>query len=207
MNGLAGRFLADVAPFAALREPTLAAWNDLAQMVGDEGFTCIFATKVEEPDGWERMGGVPAVQMLSDDVVMKPSELEFLGLGAADVPEMLELVAEAQPGPFGPRTFELGGYIGHRVEGRLVAMAGQRFRCGDYTEISAVCTAGEFRGRGLGTALVLELIERIRGRGEKPFLNVAASNTNAIRLYESLGFKVRTESEAVFLRPPKPAGT
>jgi len=31
----------------------------------------------------------------------------------------------------------------------------------------------------------------IRDRGETPFLHAAASNTSAIRLYESLGFRLR----------------
>jgi len=202
IDGSAGRFHPDVAPFAALREPTAEAWDDLAKLTGDDGFACLFATKVSEPEGWERLGSVPAIQMLSDDVSTGPSAFEFIDLSAADVPEMLELVAEAQPGPFGPRTIELGEYIGHRVDGRLVAMAGERLRSGEYTEISAVSTATDFRGRGLATALMFELIDRIRDRGETPYLNVASSNTNAIRLYEALGFAVRTESEAVFLRPP-----
>ncbi len=199
----AGRFHPDVAPFAALREPTADAWDDLAQLTGDDGFACLFATTVSVPAGWERLGSVPAIQMTSDDVVTKSSSFEFVDLCAVDVPEMLDLVAEAQPGPFGPRTIELGDYIGHRVDGRLVAMAGERLRSGVYTEISAVSTANEFRGRGLATALMFELIDRIRSRGETPYLNLAASNTNALRLYEALGFKVRTDSEVVFLRPPK----
>jgi ribosomal protein S18 acetylase RimI-like enzyme len=203
INGSAGRFLPEVAPFAALREPTAGAWDELAQLTRDDGFACLFATKISVPEGWEQLGSVPAVQMTSDDVVTKASPFEVLDLGVGDVPEMLELVAEAQPGPFGPRTIELGDYIGHRVDGRLVAMAGERLRSGEYTEISAVSTANDFRGRGLATALMFELIDRIRGRGETPYLNVASSNTDAIRLYEALGFTVRTESEAVFLSPPK----
>ena len=202
LNGSAGRFHPDVTPFAAVREPTAEAWDDLAQLTRNDGFACLFATKVSEPEGWERLGDVPAVQMTSDDVVTTSSNVDLVDLGAADVPEMLELVAEARPGPFGPRTIELGDYIGHRVDGRLVAMAGERLRSGEYAEISAVSTANDFRGRGLATALMFELIDRIRGRGETPYLNVASSNTDAIRLYEALGFTVRTKSEAVFLRPP-----
>ncbi len=203
INGSAGRFHPEVTPFAGLREPTAEAWNDLAQLLGSDGIACLFATEVSVPEGWERLGSVPAIQMTTDDVVTKPSLFEFLDLRAADVPEMLELVAEAQPGPFGPRTIELGDYIGYRVDGRLVAMAGERLRSDEYTEISAVSTATEFRGRGLATAMMFELIDRIRNRGETPYLNLAASNTNALRLYKALGFKVRTESEVVFLRPPK----
>ena len=52
----------------------------------------------------------------------------LLELGDADVPEMLALTELTQPGPFGPRTHDLGRYIGIRVDGRLAAMAGERMR-------------------------------------------------------------------------------
>jgi hypothetical protein len=53
---------------------------------------------------------------------------EAVPLGVADVPEMLDLTARTKPGPFLPRTFELGTYLGIRRDGRLVAMAGERLR-------------------------------------------------------------------------------
>jgi predicted GNAT family acetyltransferase len=34
-------------------------------------------------------------------------------------------------------------------------------------------------------------MRRITERGERPFLHVAAGNTNAVRIYERLGFTVR----------------
>jgi hypothetical protein len=39
---------------------------------------------------------------------------------------MLALVARTEPGPFLPRTVELGGYLGIRHGERLIAMAGRR---------------------------------------------------------------------------------
>ena len=39
-------------------------------------------------------------------------------------------------------------------------------------------------------------------RGEVPFLHAAASNTNAIRLYEQLGFSLRRRPDFLFLRTP-----
>ncbi|MFG1886179.1 GNAT family N-acetyltransferase [Micromonospora sp. NPDC049102] len=67
---------------------------------------------------------------------------------------MLSLIARTQPGPFLPRTVELGTYLGLRRDGALVAMAGERLHPPGWTEISAVCTAPEVRGRGLATRLV-----------------------------------------------------
>ncbi|MGH9394022.1 MAG: GNAT family N-acetyltransferase, partial [Terriglobales bacterium] len=73
-----------------------------------------------------------------------------------------------------------------------------------YTEISAVCTHPEARGQGLAAALVAELVERIRARGETPYLNVASSNGNAIRVYERLGFAFRRGFHVVVLRSRPP---
>jgi hypothetical protein len=40
---------------------------------------------------------------------------------------MLKLVRDTDPGPFLPRTIELGRYVGIRDGGVLIAMAGERF--------------------------------------------------------------------------------
>jgi predicted GNAT family acetyltransferase len=118
---------------------------------------------------------------------------------------MLALVERTRPGPFLPRTVELGTYLGLRSGGELVAMAGERLHPAGYTEISAVCTDEAHRGRGLATRLVLAVAHGIRQRGEIPFLHAAASNTTAIRLYESLGFRLR--ATVVFAAVRVPAGS
>lgn len=48
-----------------------------------------------------------------------------------------------------------------------------------------------YAGRGSCGGLVRAVAHEIRERGETPFLHAAASNTNAVRLYESLGFALR----------------
>ena len=96
-------------------------------------------------------------------------------------------------------------YLGIRREGALVAMAGRRLRPPGWTEISAVCTDEAFRGRGLATRLVLAVAAGIRARGETPFMHAAASNTGAIRLYESLGFRLRRTATFLAVRVPEPA--
>ncbi|MEU8777401.1 GNAT family N-acetyltransferase [Streptomyces sp. NPDC048606] len=42
-----------------------------------------------------------------------------------------------------------------------------------------------------------------RERGEVPFLHTAASNTNAIRLYESIGFTLRRRPNFLSVRAPE----
>jgi predicted GNAT family acetyltransferase len=72
-------------------------------------------------------------------------------------------------------------------------MAGQRLRPAGWTEISAVCTDAAYRGQGLATRLINAVAAGIRERGDTPFLHTEATNVNAIRLYEALGFTLRRD--------------
>lgn len=196
------RYPVDVSPFLALPpDPGPADWADLAALAGP-GAEVAVAGLSDPPPGWEVLTVIPGVQLVDDGVRPAPDG-EAVRLTAADVPEMLDLVARTQPGPFLPRTIEMGTYLGIRRGGRLVAMAGERLRPPGWTEISAVCTDPEFRGRGLATRLVLAVAAGIRARGETPFMHAAASNTGAIRLYESLGFRVRRDVVFGLVRVPQ----
>ncbi|MEV5408905.1 GNAT family N-acetyltransferase [Thermopolyspora sp. NPDC052614] len=195
------RYPVDVSPFLALPpEPKPADWDDLAALVGP-GATVMGPGLTDPPPGWEVVTEVPGVQLVDDGVAAVPDG-EAVRLGAEDVPEMLDLVARTQPGPFLPRTIEMGDYLGIRRAGRLVAIAGERLRPPGWTEISAVCTDPEFRNQGLATRLVLAVAAGIRARGDTPFLHAAASNVNAIRLYESLGFTLRARVRFRAVRVP-----
>jgi len=53
-----------------------------------------------------------------------------------------------------------------------------------------LCVAEEYRCRGLGRHMLTHLIARARASGAREaFLEVRPSNTNAIRLYQSMGFE------------------
>jgi predicted GNAT family acetyltransferase len=120
-----------------------------------------------------------------------PAKQIIVDLSVSHIDEMLALVELTKPGPFLRRTPELGSYLGIHEAGQLVAMAGERLRPLGYTEISAVCTHPEYRGRGYASSLVFALIQKITKRDETPFLHVRAENVGAVRLYEKLGFKTR----------------
>ncbi|MFE9859993.1 GNAT family N-acetyltransferase [Streptomyces sp. NPDC005780] len=199
--GRAARYPTDVSPFTALDDPTdPRAWDDLAALVGPGTVTPV--TGVESvPDGWETEQSGDGVQLIDTALRAEPAP-EAVRLGPADVPEILGLIALTRPGPFLPRTVELGTYLGIRDRGRLIALAGERLRPPGWTEISAVCTHPEHRGRGLATRLVRAVAAGIRERGDVPFLHAAAGNTDAIRLYESIGFTVRRRSRFVLVRAP-----
>ena len=118
---------------------------------------------------------------------------EILDLGPADAAEMLALASLTRPGPFVERTPELGDFVGVKLDGRLVAMAGERMKPDGFTEVSGVCTDPEHRGRGYAAALMRLVMGRIRARGETPFLHAYAANRGAIGIYEGLGFRFRRE--------------
>ncbi|MCE3553397.1 GNAT family N-acetyltransferase [Pseudonocardia sp. RS11V-5] len=208
LRGRAGRYQPDVTPFAGLPlDPTAADWADLAALSGPGGSAVLAGPRREAPAGWETGMDLPGVQMTGDALEVAPDP-EAVRLGPADVPEMLDLVARTKPGPFLPRTIQLGTYLGIRRDGALVAMAGERMRVPGGTEISAVCTDPAARGQGLAARLVRAVGAVIRGRGERPFLHAAATNVTAIRLYEHLGFTVSRELEFIGYRAPavSPAG-
>ena len=81
-------------------------------------------------------------------------------------------------------------------------MAGERLCPPGWSEISAVCTDPDFRGQGLASRLTLAVADAITARGDMPFLHAAAENVNAIRLYESLGFRLRKPATFVVMRVP-----
>ncbi len=200
-NGRAARFDHEIAVFAGLEDPSdPGAWDDLAGLIGTHAGV-LFAPDLVVPEGWTTVAEMPCLQMVATDVVPQPSEVPMFQLTADDVPDMLELVEATKPGPVGKRTIEMGRYVGVREDGKLVAMAGERFAVDGLTEVSLVCTAEEVRGRGLGRVVVDDVIARIRERGEDAFLHVLTDNAPAIALYEAMGFAVRTTSAAMIVRP------
>jgi ribosomal protein S18 acetylase RimI-like enzyme len=193
-HGQAVRYPSDVAPFHALSDPAdPRSWADLATLVGPGAEVALAGAALTALDGWEMVGGIQGVQLV-DVSLRAAADPEAVVLTADDVPDMLDLVARTQPGPFRARTVELGTYLGIRRNGALIAMAGERLHPPGWTEISAVCTDPAHRGQGLATRLVRAVAAGIRARGETPFLHTAASNTTAIRLYESIGFRLRRQT-------------
>lgn len=199
-NGRVLRFRADIAPFGAMRDTSTDSFEALRELIGEHGHTAL--TTVDAlpiPSGFSLIRHAALVQMVWQGPADPATTCEHVRLTERDVPDMLSLTAATQPGPFGPRTIELGDYLGVRKEGKLVAMAGERMKIDGYTEISAVCVDPAFRGQGHATGLMMLLVAAIRARGETPFLHVLTSNRGAIALYGTLGFVERREMHLTVL--------
>ncbi len=201
-RGEARRFWCEVTLLSAFREPSDSGYESLAELAGPNGTAALFLDDAYEARrGWEVIATAPLLQMVCENgAAARDPAFEILDLGSQDSAEMIELTALTKPGPFGKRTHELGNYVGIRQNGRLVAMSGQRLQVPGYTEVSAVCTHPEHTGKGYAAALILEVMRRIRDRGETPFLHVRGDNSRAIALYERLGFGARKRGYYAILR-------
>lgn len=186
------RFPPDIAPFGATAEDSPEAFAALRALLSAEERVALVGLDTLKPyPGFEVVREAPILQMIADGETPAPPEgLAPIVLGASDVPEMLRLAQETNPGPFGLRTHELGQYIGVRVASALAAMAGERMRLDGAVEISAVCVSPEHRGKGYAAFLVAWLVRKLREEGAMPFLHVFTDNP-AIALYERLGFTGR----------------
>lgn len=199
-HGAAWRYESEVSSFAALPdEPDQSSWDDLRSLVSERPLRLIRG-RFDVPSDWRMAFSLHALQFVGDRVAGEHFSAAQR-LDASHVGAMTELVKLTRPGPFAPRTIELGNYVGVFDGERLVAMAGNRFRLAGFREISAVCTDPEYRGRGLGAALVRHLVALTREGGDQPILHVAEANTSAIALYERLGFSLRREVTVAELAP------
>lgn len=156
------------------------------------------------PARWRIDTEAALLRMVWDSVMPSTDESpEPVRLGAQHASQALELAALTHPGPFGPRTIELGEYFGYFDGERLVAMAGERMCAGSFREISGVCTHPDFERQGLARRLTATLLRRQMQRGEASFLHVMGDNGRARRLYEKMGFRVYRETilRVIFPQP------
>jgi predicted GNAT family acetyltransferase len=195
VQGGARRFAPAYGVFAALADGSDASLAGLAALVARHGDVAFL-----DPDPPPPAPGVAVasqdlgVQMTAERLSAGPAPaVELVPLTDADAAEMLALATLTQPGPFFERTHQLGDFFGVKLDGRLVAMAGERMKPDGFTEVSGVCTHPDYRGRGLAGALMRRVAGRILARGEIPFLHAYATNHGAIALYQALGFTIRRE--------------
>ncbi|PIB96313.1 GNAT family N-acetyltransferase [Caulobacter sp. X] len=194
-HGPAIRMQPDYGLFAAMPDndpASLAALGDLVREMGPVGL--VEPAAPPPIPGTEVVSSAVCLQMVAETVAPAwKVSFDMPPLGDADADEMLALATLTKPGPFFTRTHQLGAFIGVRVDGQLVAMAGERMRPDGYTEASGVCVHPDHRGQGYAARLLREVTAGILARGDKAFLHSYADNKTAIGLYESLGYRGRRE--------------
>jgi ribosomal protein S18 acetylase RimI-like enzyme len=191
-SGPALRYPAEVVPFAALADAHNANLAPLEELLVRGEHVYLFGA---EPIATERLTvGQPlhTLQMLGPaNPTFAPSreDKSIITLTSDDAEAMVSLTTLAFPGFFRTRTYEMGTYYGIRVDGELVAMAGERLALPGLREISAVCTHPAHTGKGYAKDLMIRLMNDHARNGLGSFLHVGKSNRRAITLYERLGFR------------------
>jgi ribosomal protein S18 acetylase RimI-like enzyme len=200
-NTFARRYPPDVAPMAGIREVSPACLDALAALMKPDNVVGLFSAEAVPANGNLVVVEHKMIeQMIHEGSGILPATGDHVPLTPADVSEVEQLVALTKPGPFARRTMMLGSYIGIRDGWQLVAMAGERMRFDGFTEISAVCTHPDHRGRGHAFRLVSALMRGILARGERPFLHIYSHNTGAAALYRKLGFRYRRSLTVTVLK-------
>jgi len=185
------RFPPDVSPFAASRDATRTAVDALAALIPAGGdISLLEVDPPVAPDGVEATQRA-GVQMTLRGLPGGGRDAPIEPLGEADAADMLALATLTRPGPFRTRTHSMGRFLGIRDGGRLVAMGGERLSLEGFTEVTALCTHPDWRGRGYGEALLRAVSAGIQARGDTPFLHSYADNEVALELYRRNGFELR----------------
>jgi predicted GNAT family acetyltransferase len=173
----------------------------------DNAVALVELGKIAVPPGFVTLMEFVCHQMSASRLAEGHADFDIQPLSEADAPDMRALAELTQPGPFHARTHQLGDFVGVRENGRLIAMAGERLKLPGFTEISAVCTHPEARGRGLAAALMRKVAKGIQARGEEMFLHVYPHNKGAISVYEKLGFRHRADLLLHVFRHRQPGET
>jgi ribosomal protein S18 acetylase RimI-like enzyme len=175
--------MVDMSPesFAALG--ALMSGSEIAVLFTPDAVTAPGEFKILLAETGEQMIGMPAESSIRG--------VDIVTLGADDAPAMMALTELTKPGPFALRTHELGTFLGIRIGGQLVAMAGERMKPANYTEMTAICVHPDHRGRGYAQVLLGAVASQIAARGEIPFLHVFSKNDSAIALYRQQGMEIR----------------
>lgn len=189
---LARRYPGTITALAATRDEGAESLTALATLLAS-GETAILLQpgRLAPVASLELTMEAEVVQMVATTSLPEITDPRIAPLTEVDAPAMLDLATLTKPGPFTLKALSLGRFWGVKLDGQLVAMAGERMRVTGFTELSGLCTHPDVRGQGLGKLMLRFVAGRICAAGERPFLHAYASNTAAISLYEASGFAVQ----------------
>ena len=200
-GALARRYPPAIAPFAAMADMSAQSFAALgALMTGSDVVVLFTPDPVNAPAELKVLLAETGEQMIGTPAESSIGGAEIITLGAEDAAAMVELTKLTNPGPFTLRTQELGTFLGIRIDGQLVAMAGERMKPVNYTEITAVCVHPDYRGRGYAQLLLGAVAKGITARGEIPVLHVFSHNHSAIALYRRQGMEIRRRLHVTVLQ-------
>jgi ribosomal protein S18 acetylase RimI-like enzyme len=186
------RYPTAVGPFADMVDMSPESFAALGAMMSGSEIAVLFTPDaVTAPAEFKILLAETGEQMIGTPAESSMRGVDIVTLGAADVPAMMALTELTKPGPFALRTHELGTFLGIRIDGQLVAMAGERMKPANYTEMTALCVHPDHRGRGYAQVLLGAVARQITARGEIPFLHVFSKNDSAIALYRRQGMEIR----------------
>ena len=150
-----------------------------------------------------------------------PETLHIRPMTERDLEAVMALEREVDGAPHWSRAEYLGAIehpadsalrrvaIMAEVSGRFAGFAVVRLlttRDGGEAELESIVVAPELRGRGIGTALLAEVICRAKAQGARQLdLEVRASNAAAFRLYERLGLSETGRRQAYYRHPDEDA--
>jgi hypothetical protein len=111
--GKARRFLPEIGPLAGFSEPADPDSDALEQLAGGGPVVIFLDAPFQPRAGWKAVDGAPLVLMVwqGSGLPEEDSCAPILKLSVEDSADMLELTAMTKPGPFGPRTHELGSFL------------------------------------------------------------------------------------------------
>lgn len=190
----ARRYAPSIVPFAAMKDDTpesIAAITSLP--LAGETIALVEARAIPALAGFEAIIDATLVQMLAENPFERIEDTRIEKLGERDAADMLALATLTKPGPFTLRAQSLGTFWGIRMEGRLVAMGGQRMRQPGFAELSGLCVHPDMQGKGLGKLMLRFVAGEISAGNETVYLHAYKQNAGAVGLYRSLGFAIRSD--------------
>lgn len=186
------RYRRGILPFAAYQYGTTESINTLDAWLDPGEVFFLIGVLPPLPPHWTLLKELPCAQMINQSAVTAPEgEVSIARLTADHKMDMYQLIQQVQPGYYEPDTHLLGNYVGIWQDSQLVAIAGERMKLEELTEISAICTHPDHTGRKYAQHLIAHLCNTNLDQGIIPFLHVLETNERAIRLYEYMGFTTR----------------
>jgi len=151
---LARRYPPAIAPFAAMTDMSAQSFAALGALMTASDQAVLFTPEpVAAPAEFKVFLAATGEQMIGTPAETAGCTADIVTLGPDDAPAMVEL--PDSPGPaLCAENHELGTFLGIRIDGQLVAMAGERMKPANYTEITAVCVHPAYRGRGYAQILL-----------------------------------------------------